>query len=96
MPEMIEVPIYAILLTSFGKLIEQTAYNCRELYDCWKRSCLLSYLPGPKIPFVQGMAAFMEERKDHHRLLSEWAEEYGSVYRNRFLMFHVRADSVKS
>ena len=31
----------------------------------------------------------MQKRMDHHRLLSEWAEQYGPIYRTRFLMFHV-------
>ena len=50
---------------------------------------MLKHLPGPKLPRVQGMAALMQDRKDHHRLLSEWAEEFGPIYRFRFLMFHV-------
>ena len=50
----------------------------------------LRQLPGPRYG-VLGVLPIAQSRRDLHRLLTEWAEAYGPVYRIRFLMIHVRS-----
>ena len=53
-----------------------------------KRSQALKELPGPNYGIL-GILSLLRTRKDLHHQVTEWAEQYGPIYRVRVVIFHV-------
>ena len=54
----------------------------------FNRSQALKDLPGPEYGLL-GILGLLRTRKDLHRQVTEWAEQYGPIYRVRVVIFHV-------
>lgn len=54
----------------------------------YQRSQALKDLPGPSYGLL-GILPLLRTRKDLHRQVTEWAEQYGPIYRVRVATFHV-------
>ena len=61
---------------------------CRFYAEIRRRSEALKGLPSPKYGFL-GITSAVSSRR-MHRIVTAWANQYGPIFKARFLAFHVR------
>ena len=61
---------------------------CRFYAEIHRRSEALKGLPSPKYGFLGIIGAVSSRRM--HRTVTQWADQYGPIFKARFLAFHVR------
>ena len=87
-----ELPLLVLRLAALGVLAACSVPPVRQLLKTFaavsRRSKALRDLPGPSYGIL-GILPLLWRKKDIHRQLTKWADEFGPIYRVRVAVFHV-------
>ena len=87
------VPAWGVLYNPSANLPSTCQLCVRDAryrfgYGMWRRSRALKDVPGPEYHPLVGVMNLLSVR-DMHRVCTEYAEEYGPIFKLRLLTFHV-------
>ena len=84
----VQAPYLEITLTLWAVAL---VYNCLPPLAAWIRACLvLRCMPGPPGGLMGQLKHFNNSKLGYHKIVCQWARQYGGIYRVRLANVNVR------